>query len=350
MGLNPADGEDVVSAVRRMYAQAETDTIRILADELGKGTYRENWAQIKLRKLGAVNGKITREVIDKLDVENEVWKAVEKSYRDGSDAIVADFRSAGIKDVNAGFGSINEQAVKAAARETVGKLQGTHTQILRKADDVFRHAVEEAQYSTLTGTATRRQASQKVLNKFANQGITGFRDSTGRMWSLSSYSEMAMRTSTGQAMLQGQFDRIQQNNRDLVIVSGHADCCPLCAPWQGAILSISGNSSRYSSVDEARASGLWHPNCRHSVSAYIEGLTKKPDYERDAGAYKTRMIQRKNERQIRKWKRRKAAAMTDKAEVKAKSKIQQWQATQRELVEQNDLKRLYYREQIEQAH
>jgi len=355
MPISPADGEQYAREIRRIYAQAERDTISMLADTLGSDTYREDWAQLKLRQLEDVRGRISSEVIDELDVDDKVRDAVEKAYRDGSDAAIADLRKvkrkgADIGDINTGFGTMNRRAIDAAAQEAVGNLQSTHIRILRQADDVYRKAVSEAQTSVLTGTATRREASQKVLNKFANQGVTGFIDDAGRSWNLSSYSEMAVRTSTGRSAVNGHLDRMQQNGRDLVSVSDHAEECPLCRPWEGRVLSISGQSSDYPSVDAARSAGLFHPNCRHTLGAYISGLTNIPQKTKDSSGYKLRQQQRYNERGIRKWKRRKSSAMDDETEQYAQSKISAWQEKQRELVNStDDLKRLYYREQIDQA-
>jgi len=143
---------------------------------------------------------------------------------------------------------------------------------------------------------------------------------------------------------------MQQNGRDLVYVSNHAEECPLCRPWEGRVLSISGGSSKYPSVSDARANGLFHANCRHSLNAYISGLSEIPKDTRDASGYKLRQEQRYNERNVRKWKRRKAAAMSEDVEQKAQSKVSEWQQRQRDLIDENkDLKRLYYREQITEA-
>jgi len=80
-------------------------------------------------------------------------------------------------------------------------------------------------------------------------------------------------------------------------------------------------------------------------------LTEAPTDTRDPGGRKLRQTQRYNERGIRKWKRRKTAAMSDKEKSYAQSKITEWQGKQKDLIDStDDLKRLYYREQIETAH
>ena len=118
----------------------------------------------------------------------------------------------------------------------------------------------------LAGTDTRIQASQKMLNEFASKGITSFVDKSGRNWDLSSYAEMCVRTVGSHAALQGHIDRQIEVGEDLVKVSSIGTTCPICMRWQGVVLSISGNNPKYHSLDEAKASGLFHPNCKNGCS------------------------------------------------------------------------------------
>jgi len=61
---------------------------------------------------------------------------------------------------------------------------------------------------------------------------------------------------------------VKGDGGDLVKVSTHNGACPRCAPWQGKILSISGKDSGYPSLDQAKAAGLFHPNCAHCLLPY----------------------------------------------------------------------------------
>lgn len=63
-------------------------------------------------------------------------------------------------------------------------------------------------------------------------------------------------------------DYYKANNLDLVIVSTHGDCCPICERWQGEILSLSGNSKKYKSYKAAVIDGLFHFNCEHNTYSY----------------------------------------------------------------------------------
>lgn len=356
MAISPYDGEaQIANEIRRIYSEAELRTIEAIANSLRRGNPdAPRWAAAKMRDLQRVKGKINKDVIAYLKNANpKVEAAIEKAYKKGQLSAEADLRKADDLKVAGKFGASDQAAVRALASETVSKLNSTHLRILRSADDVYRRAVAEATSGVITGTRTRREAAQKVLNTFANKGVTGFIDKSGRSWNLPSYAEMATRTSSGRAAIDGHLNRAQDNDRDLVIVSDHAGECPLCRSWERRVLSISGESDKYPSMSDARSAGLFHPSCRHTVNVYTKGLTedvgnKKADSSPDN--YKARQKSRYNERGVRKWKRRKAGAITEQERVKAKSKVSEWQKKQREHIDKNkSLRRKYEREQIDQA-
>ncbi|CEA09900.1 Phage minor capsid protein 2 [Arthrobacter saudimassiliensis] len=57
---------------------------------------------------------------------------------------------------------------------------------------------------------------------------------------MTSCAEMAVRTSTAEAMLQGHTDRVQELGVDTVVVSDAPEECNICRPFEGKVLSISG--------------------------------------------------------------------------------------------------------------
>jgi hypothetical protein len=239
--------------------------------------------------------------------------------------------------------------VELLVAETMGYLVATGGRILRSTMDAYQSVIAETAAQVLTGTQTRRQAAQEALNRFAAKGITGFVDKSGRGWNLHSYTEMAMRTGTAKAAVKGHTDRLQEHGLDLMIISDAPRECPLCRPWEGRVVSISGASADYPSMDMARNAGLFHANCRHSASLYLEGITRPYGVTADPAGYEAGQKQRYLERKVRENKRVKAAALDDAAAAKAQAKIRAYQAKLREHVAANELKRLPYREQVGKA-
>jgi hypothetical protein len=229
-------------------------------------------------------------------------------------------------------------------------LNDSATRILRESEDVYRDVQASAASGLLAGVDTRMQASQKMLNDFAARGVTSFVDKAGRKWNMASYSEMCMRTVSQQAAREGHMSRAVELGYDLMKVSRIGTTCPICQQWQGVVLSISGKTPGYMTVESARAAGLFHPNCRHTLTSFDpeldgEGQTELNDVNKEVDHRNDiLMSQRNNERQIRKWKRVEAASMDDKDKAYAHKKVQEWQEANRRLCSKHNLKRLYYRE------
>ncbi len=253
--------------------------------------------------------------------------------------------------------------LKQLVKATNGLIENASFKILRNANDAYQQIMANATTGLLAGTDTRVQATQKMLNEFASKGITSFVDKSGRNWNLSTYAEMCARTVSSHAALQGHIDRQLEVGEDLVKVSSIGTTCPICMRWQGVVLSISGNSPKYHSVDEAKSAGLFHPNCKHTLGMYIPELDDGTEHEgkvepmsqeeanKQYGVQRNKLIekQRSNERNIRYWKRRKALAITPEEKAKCDERIKKWQYTNMLHCEKNGLRRQYAREGIMQG-
>jgi len=248
-------------------------------------------------------------------------------------------------------------------------LEDKPFQIMRKADDIFRKiAVQVGEANFKEGDIiTRRQISQKLLDGYAKAGLQSITYKNGAVHSLDTYCEMLGRTLTGRCAVQASFNRFVERGYNLCIVSAHFRSCDLCSPYEGVVLSMDGKSKEYESIWDAEIQGLFHPNCKHDISAFFEEYTEPvsasldPAEERlvnDQGykeaqktAYKAQEKQRYVERQIRMYKRREAVGLDEVSKQKARNKIKEWQGIQRQHLNNNEfLKRKYEREQIKKAH
>jgi hypothetical protein len=198
--------------------------------------------------------------------------------------------------------------------------------------------------------------------------VTGFVDRAGRAWNLTSYTEMATRSTLGRAAVEAHTEQLGAAGVDLVVVSDAPEECPRCKPWEGKVLRREGPSGAdvvevehateddrmvrvrvAGSLPEARAAGLLHPNCRHSISAYLPGVTQPRPKPPSRASYEQSQQQRYLERQVRAWKRRTAAAVDDKARTAANAKVRAYQGRIRELVGETGLPRKSRREQLGSA-
>lgn len=368
MAISPNKNERLAVAIRRMYEESETIILEKIANRVARGIEEDGWAEKKYQEIQRQRATVEYIVASlRHRGPTEVEKIVIQSFLDGVEAADADLEELGIEvesrvqiedtnitlvqlhEIVGTFGTINTRAVEALVGKTERLLENTHMQILRNADDVYRSVIAESVGTAVTGVETRRQAAQRALNKFADRGIGAFKDDSGRMWDIASYTEMATRAALGQAAMEGHFSRLQERGYDLVQVSDHPEECEICRPWEGRILSMSGEDKRYPSVEAARSAGLWHPNCGHTAGAYIPGLSRPIHAEGDPKGYEKRQQQRYNERMIRRWKRREAVAINEDDKRKAAAKVREWQKRNREFVDKHNRWRKYERESITRA-
>lgn len=240
-------------------------------------------------------------------------------------------------------------------------------QIVRSWNDIFRRVAimaGEGNYKD-ADVFTRRRLSQYMLDEFAKKGIQTITYRNGVKYSIDSYCEMVGRTMTGRAAVQANLSRFWQSGYNLVMVSSHFRACDLCTPYEGRVLSIEQHPI-YESVSDAETQGLFHPRCAHDVSAWWEGREIEPvrmhpgeqqlvnQYgynEAQKISYDAQQKQRYIERNIRNWKRRAGSSLTEKDKRIANKKVREWQAKQRNHLNENTfLPRKYSREQVTRAH
>lgn len=127
--------------------------------------------------------------------------------------------------------------------------------------DIRRQIAEQAN----AGADTSR-ISEQISNTIRNNGISALTDAAGKDWSPEGYANMLVNTKLSEARNNGMMNAQVSVGNDLVEVSSHG-ATDVCANWEGEILSISGDNSNFSSVDDATADGLFHPNCQHSLNS-----------------------------------------------------------------------------------
>lgn len=360
--------EDLARKLVEVYADLETSIARAVAVKLRTGI--QDGGNEKLASINDLRNAL-QQLIRKVerDTNGIAAQQVVLAFARGGDAALAEIARAGqltetqLAAIRASLPGA--EAINALTFALVSTLRGTHTQILRWGLDSYRDVVSSVLPYGLAGVQTRLGIAQRAYGRLLARGITGFTDKAGRNWQLSSYVEMATRTGLAQAAVQGHLDRLATAGLDLVRVSDAPQECKLCRPWEGKILHRTVGGERTiqvehaindgemvtvhvaGSVVEAIAAGLMHPNCRHSFTAYLAGVTKRLTHTEDPEGDKARQQQRALERAIRRAKTEAAGAITPAAERDAQREVRARLAKLREYLNQHpELKRLRYREQI----
>ncbi|WP_017972514.1 phage minor capsid protein [Actinopolyspora halophila] len=378
MPVDPDKVDRVAATVAALYREAETaltrEVARKLAGEMDRDMTPPEWADNKLSAVRSLR-RSAQSILAGLQADSStaIRTAAAAAFRAGWRSALQElpeqwFPESGLDeqarqaaDQTPGFAAI--ESLANAVHEDIGKRSSN---ILRDVLDAYRGVVTGASSRALSGTGTIREAAWSAWSGLVDKGLLGFTDSSGRRWQLSSYVEMATRTVTQRAAIQGQTDRLEAAGVNLVYASDHAQECRLCRPYEGEILRLDSgptgdvpvpHSTRdgetvtvtiKASLDGARAAGFQHPNCRHSVSAYLPGVTRLPEPPTaDPEGDRARVRQRQIERQIRHYKSRDAAALDEQERKVARRKVRSWQAEMRQHLDDNpNLKRQRHREQL----
>lgn len=355
MPVSPDGGARFAKVLADLYGDAAAHLIGLVADRLAAGIDRPGWAEQKLSEILRLRRDTQRFVATLADqADSSIYDLLAQAYAAG----VLAAGGPGVKEAAPGIVATNRDAVQAFAGDLAGTVQSTHTRILRTAEDVYRRVIGDVAGQAITGAATRREVAARAMSRLAGAGIRGFEDRAGRNWELTSYVEMAARTTIGQAHTQGGLDRYTQQGVDLVVVSDAPEECKLCRPFEGRVLSLSGRepteselggNSYAGTLRAARSAGFQHPNCRHAVSAFVPGLTRVKAATADPEGDEQRQQQRALERGVRDAKRKVAGAepFGDTQELRmAQALLRLRQLKLRQFVDEFDRKRLPYRESL----
>ena len=264
-----------IARLVKFYEQAEREILDRLNRALLRGNKTEYLAQMK---------KNIEAILQQLREGNRTWcsEAIPRVYSQGLYSANAMLKDAGVS-IKAGFGAIHQQAAQVLAENTFQRLEDVVQVIGRQVNDIYREMALENVRGAVVGYDTWKQTARRYREQLAERGVTGFKDRTGRMWNMRTYTEMVARTTTQQAHIEGTLNRLSEQDHDLIIVSRHRGACSLCAPWEGKVLSISGKTKGYPTFAEAKAAGLMHPNCRHTVSLYIDLDKAIEELEKEVG-------------------------------------------------------------------
>lgn len=232
-------------------------------------------------------------VLDGLDVTVTplARELVRDAYQQGADRVLEqiDRLSISAPEIPGAFVGVQRQAVEALQRSLLDRLDSARQTLGRRVEDVYAREQRSAAIRSLLGVdgSPRTAASELQRRLLRNRGVerlvrdggVGFVDSAGKRWQLDTYAKMAVRTVTREAVVQGAIARMAAHGIDLARVTNHGTDCPICQPWEGQLISLSGSIDEYEG--ESVITGdtpPFHPNCRHSlqpVATRVEAVARE---------------------------------------------------------------------------
>ena len=165
-------------------------------------------------------------------------------------------------------GAPNLDVINAVYADSFAHVAG-HTDRMTNAVKVaLRQDTRDISRRALTEGLTRPKAYRLLRDTvLARDPDFTFVDRRGRRWQSKDYFEMLTRTVLHNTMRETYVDSMVKEGRDLARVSRHGSECPLCASWEGGVVSLTGKTEGYPTLADADGAGLFHPRCRHRLVA-----------------------------------------------------------------------------------
>lgn len=366
--LTPRQLSDLPNSILKLYREVEINIISDMARRLSRMDFipSAQWQLFKLTEMGYSRDYILEELsrtsgIAKKELEKLIKEAAEKSLQ--SDYEI--YRHAGLNPPTLNASPLMQSVLQAGLENTYGLFENLTRTTANTATKQFENVLDRAWLQITSGAFSHTEAVKMAVKDLASKGVASIAYPTGH----SDYLEVAVRravvTGVNQTALKIQDTLADEMDCDLVETSAHEGARPSHAVWQGKIFSRSGTHPKYpdfrQSTGYGTGEGLGGWNCRHSFFPYFEGMepvysanelaemnAKKYGYNgKKITQYEAEQIQRKIERNIRRWKREfKAMEAAGLPTDEAAAKLNQWHRKMDDFIKQTGLKRQSNREEL----
>ena len=187
------------------------------------------------------------------------------------------------------FFKLNDRKLEVLIKATRDDMEKVETAVLRKANDDYRKAIFNAQVYANTGAGTYEKAVDMATKDMLSRGLNCVEYANGARHTLSDYADMAIRTASKRAYLQGEGEKRQEWGVTTVIMAKRGNPCPKCLPFVGKVLIDdvwSGGSKdgvdpetgkKYPLMSYAISKGLYHPRCKDSHTTYFPSISTADD-------------------------------------------------------------------------
>lgn len=211
------------------------------------------------------------------------------------------------KGAAAEFFKVNDRKLEALINATMNDMQKAEIAVLRMANDQYRKVIYNAQVYANTGAGTYEKAVDMATEDFVKAGLNCVQYANGARHTLADYADMAIRTASKRAYLQGEGQKRQEWGISTVIMNKRGNPCPKCLPFVEKVLVDDVWSSgpkdgkspvtgiKYPLMSSAIAAGLYHPRCKDSHTTYFEGISIPPEKSRYTKAELNELVRKQEQ-------------------------------------------------------
>lgn len=356
------DEYDISAAFRAIENELIASMIRNMdrhrAEETKEGIEWSMWQAEQLKALekyrrdnqkkygmefGRLNGQIDALIrqarqTGNMQQEIRILQAIKKGWK-----VQGKNKSPAHQPMTAEFFKLNDRKLDALIEATRHDMEKAETAVLRKAEDDYRKAVFNAQVYANTGAGTYEKAVDMATKDLLSRGLNCVIYANGARHTLADYADMAIRTASKRAYLQGEGEKRQEWGIATVIVNKRGNPCPKCLPFCGKVLIDdvwSGGKKEdgaYPLMSHAISQGLYHPRCKDSHTTYFPDISTADDswtqeeLEKIGLANKREAEQQHAARQMEKYARLAAYSLDEDNQKHYTERCEAWERTAEQL-------------------
>ena len=266
----PIPVDKKIKKLIEIYKEAEMRLIKTITEKQAKGNvtifYKEMLKQVQ------------QEIL-RLQIFHTQWATdiTKQLYMQAYEEALYDL---GISDNT--LTQLHKEAIELIAENIVSSLNEATNLVGRQIEDKIREIGLNSTANKFATGNTIKQMQKELVNSLIDEGLTGIKDKLGRNIPIGVYAETLARSIVAETQNTCVKNTMKEHGKDLVKMTSHYGCCPICAVYEGRVYSISGKDSRFPSLKSLPGFkdgyNNLHPRCRHRIRPYIE---KYNDVEKD---------------------------------------------------------------------
>lgn len=301
--LTPREIKTLPQKITKLYNQAANDILIDIARRIGKtnlATSSAEWQVYKLKQMGLAYNDVVAK-LSKLTGKSkrEITKLFNESSNKSLKRDDKVYAEAGLEL------GIYSKALQRKLNRVIASSIKYNTNLTRStAKNMSKglgKALDRAYMQVASGAFTIDQAIKTAVNTLFNDGVSFVEYKSGRTLSVESAVQTNLTTSLKQTTLDLSLQRGEDLGWEYYEVSSHDGCAPDHYWMQGQVFKV-GTAEYERALDD-----LQRPNCRHSMSPYLEGVSSstfevEQTEKQNQKQYDAEQKALYNERMANKWK------------------------------------------------